>query len=90
MKSPASRNLKGLIVVDYDEPDADFWKAHDIEPFGLDSGHLSFTTGSGVQGKTSITLFDEDKKPVPTSVVSKMFIGLSKAFGREQAGVSTK
>lgn len=35
------------------------------------------------KGKTSITLFDEDKKPVPTSVVSKMYLGLSKAFGRQ-------
>ncbi|MGL4205276.1 MAG: outer membrane protein assembly factor BamC [Aeromonadaceae bacterium] len=79
---------KGLIVVDYDEPDSDFWKAHDIEPFGLDSGTYRLQLGE-FKGKTSITLFDEDKKPVPTSVVSKMFIGLSKAFGREQA-VSTK
>lgn len=79
---------KGLIVVDYDEPDADFWKAHDIEPFGLDSGTYRLQLGE-FKGKTSITLFDEDKKPVPTSVVSKMFIGLSKAFGREQA-VRTK
>jgi outer membrane protein assembly factor BamC len=80
---------KGLIVVDYDEPDADFWKQHDIEPFGLDSGTYRLQLGE-YKGKTSITLFDEDKKPVPTSVVSKMFIGLSKAFGREQAGVMTK
>ena len=79
---------KGLIIVDYDEPDADFWKAHDIEPFGLDSGTYRLQLGE-FKGKTSITLFDEDKKPVPTSVVSKMFIGLSKAFGREQA-VRTK
>ena len=80
---------KGLIIVDYDEPDADFWKEHDLEPFGLDSGTYHLQLGE-YKGKTSITLFDEDKKPVPASVVSKMYLGLSKAFGREQAGVSTK
>ena len=80
---------KGLIIVDYDEPDADFWKEHDIEPFGLDSGTYHLQLGE-FKGKTSITLFDEDKKPVPTSVVSKMFIGMSKAFGREQAAVMKK
>ncbi len=74
---------KGLIIVDYDEPDADFWKEHDLEPFGLDSGTYHLQLGE-YKGKTSITLFDEDKKPVPSSVVSKMYLGLSKAFGREQ------
>ncbi len=73
---------KGLIIVDYDEPDSDFWKAQDIEPFGLDSGIYRLQLGE-FKGKTSITLFDEDKKPVPTSVVSKMYLGLSKAFGRQ-------
>lgn len=80
---------KGLIVVDYDEPDSDFWKAKDIEPFGLDSGTYRLQFGE-YKGKTSITLFDEDKKPVPSSVVSKMFLGLSKAFSRQQTVVTKK
>ena len=79
---------QGLIVVDYNEPDADYWKEKDLEPFGLDSGTYRLQFGE-FKGQTAITLFDKDKKPVPASVVSKMFIGLSKAFSR-QAAVSKK
>lgn len=80
---------KGLIEVDYDEPNSDFWKAKDLEPFGLDSGTYRLQFGE-YKGKTSITLFDENKKPVPSSVVSKMFLGLSKAFSRQQTAVIKK
>ena len=84
----STHESKGLIIVKYDEPNSDFWKAQDIEPFGLDSGTYRLQLGE-YKGKTSITLFDEDKKPVPTSVVSKMYIGLSKAFSR-QASLGSK
>lgn len=80
---------KGLMELNYDEPGTSFWQKQDLDPFGLDSGKYFLQYGE-YRGKTSITLLDKDKKPVPSSVVSKMYLGISKAFSRQPASVVTK
>lgn len=75
----------GWIDVEYDEPGADFWKAKGSEPFKLEEDKYRFQLGEMAGGKTSITLFDKDKKPVASGVISQMYISLSEAFAKGQA-----
>ncbi|MGL4250196.1 MAG: outer membrane protein assembly factor BamC [Aeromonas sp.] len=75
----------GWIDVEYEEPRADFWKAKGTEPFKLAEEKYRFQLGEMAGGKTSITLFDKDKKPVSSGVISQMYITLSEAFAKGQA-----
>jgi outer membrane protein assembly factor BamC len=72
----------GWIDVEYDEPDSEFWKAKGAEPFKLEEDKYRFQLGEMTGGKTSITLFDKDKKPVASGVISQMYISLSEAFAK--------
>lgn len=75
----------GWIDVEYDDPGQDFWNKSGATPFKLEEGDYRFQLGEMAGGKTSITLFDEDKKPVKSDVVSQMHISLSKAFAKALA-----
>ena len=72
----------GWIDVEYEEPGAEFWKAKGSEPFKLEEEKYRFQLGEMAGGKTSITLFDKDKKPVSSGVISQMYISLSEAFAK--------
>ncbi|GAB5991695.1 outer membrane protein assembly factor BamC [Aeromonas enteropelogenes] len=72
----------GWIDVEYEEPGAEFWQAKGSEPFKLDEEKYRFQLGEMAGGKTSITLFDKDKKPVSSGVISQMYISLSEAFAK--------
>ncbi|MGL5994547.1 MAG: outer membrane protein assembly factor BamC, partial [Aeromonas sobria] len=72
----------GWIDVEYEEPGAKFWKEKGSEPFNLEEEKFRFQLGEMAGGKTSITLFDEDKKPVSSGVISQMYISLSEAFAK--------
>jgi len=74
----------GLIVADYEDPDSHFWQFGQQSGFGLASGSYRLQLGD-LGDKTSITLFDADKKPVDKAVVSKMYLSLAKAFSRSPA-----
>lgn len=80
----------GWIDVEYDEPDAEFWKAKGAEPFKLEEEQYRFQLGEMAGGKTSITLFDKDKKPVSSGVISQMYISLSEAFAKGLADRAAK
>ncbi|MFM5817163.1 outer membrane protein assembly factor BamC [Aeromonas sanarellii] len=80
----------GWIDVEYDEPDAEFWKAKGAEPFKLEEEQYRFQLGEMAGGKTSITLFDKDKKPVSSGVISQMYISLSEAFAKGLAEQAAK
>ena len=80
----------GWIDVEYDEPDAEFWKAKGAEPFKLEEDQYRFQLGEMAGGKTSITLFDKDKKPVSSGVISQMYISLSEAFAKGLADQAAK
>ncbi|MGY3870942.1 outer membrane protein assembly factor BamC [Aeromonas crassostreae] len=75
----------GWIDVEYDEPGSDFWQSKGGEPFKLEEEKYRFQLGEMAGGKTSITLFDKDKKPVSSGVISQMYISLSEAFAKAQA-----
>lgn len=75
----------GWIDVEYEDPGKAFWQEVGAEPFNLEEGKYRFQLGEMAGGKTSITLFDKDKKPVKSSVVSQMHITLSKAFAKAVA-----
>ncbi|MGB6188241.1 MAG: outer membrane protein assembly factor BamC [Aeromonas molluscorum] len=75
----------GWIDVEYDDPGSDFWKAKGSEPFKLEEDKYRFQLGEMAGGKTSITLFDKDKKPVSSGAISQMYISLSEAFAKAQA-----
>lgn len=75
----------GWIDVEYDDPGSAFWQAKGSEPFKLAEETFRFQLGEMAGGKTSITLFDKDKKPVSSGVISQMYISLSKAFAKGQA-----
>lgn len=75
----------GWIDVEYDDPGAEFWQAKGAEPFKLEEDKYRFQLGEMAGGKTSITLFDKDKKPVASGVISQMYISLSEAFAKGQA-----
>lgn len=75
----------GWIDVEYDEPGAEFWQAKGAEPFKLKEEAYRFQLGEMAGGKTSITLFDKDKKPVSSGIISQMYISLSEAFAKGQA-----
>ena len=49
-----------------------------------------FQLGEMTGGKTSITLFDKDKKPVASGVISQMYISLSEAFAKGLADQGAK
>ena len=72
----------GWIDVEYEEPGAEFWKAKGSEPFKLEEEKYRFQLGEMAGGKTSITLFDKDKKPVSSGVISQMYISLSEVFAK--------
>ncbi|MDE7528245.1 outer membrane protein assembly factor BamC [Aeromonas salmonicida] len=80
----------GWIDVEYDEPGSDFWKAKGGEPFKLEEEKYRFQLGEIAGGKTSITLFDKDKKPVASGVISQMYISLSEAFAKGLAEQAAK
>lgn len=80
----------GWIDVEYDEPDAEFWQAKGAEPFKLEEDKYRFQLGEMAGGKTSITLFDKDKKPVASGVISQMYISLSEAFAKGVADQAAK
>ena len=80
----------GWIDVEYDEPDAEFWQAKGAEPFKLEEDQYRFQLGEMAGGKTSITLFDKDKKPVASGVISQMYISLSEAFAKGVADQAAK
>ncbi|MFQ2153910.1 outer membrane protein assembly factor BamC [Aeromonas sanarellii] len=80
----------GWIDVEYDEPDAEFWKAKGAEPFKLEEDQYRFQLGEMAGGKTSINLFDKDKKPVSSGVISQMYISLSEAFAKGLADQAAK
>ncbi|ABO91370.1 lipoprotein [Aeromonas salmonicida subsp. salmonicida] len=80
----------GWIDVEYDEPGSDFWKAKGGEPFKLEEEKYRFQLGEMAGGKTSITLFDKDKKPVASGVISQMYISLSEAFAKGLADQAAK
>jgi len=80
----------GWIDVEYDEPGSDFWKAKGGEPFKLEEEKYRFQLGEMAGGKTSITLFDKDKKPVASGVISQMYISLSEAFAKGLAEQAAK
>ncbi|HEA3091064.1 TPA: outer membrane protein assembly factor BamC [Aeromonas salmonicida] len=80
----------GWIDVEYDEPGSDFWKAKGGEPFKLEEEKYRFQLGEMAGGKTSITLFDKDKKPVASGVISQMYISLSEAFAKGLADQRAK
>ena len=80
----------GWIDVEYDEPDAEFWKAKGAEPFKLEEDQYRFQLGEMAGGKTSITLFDKDKQPVSSGVISQMYISLSEAFAKGLADQAAK
>ncbi|WP_323942508.1 outer membrane protein assembly factor BamC [Aeromonas hydrophila] len=80
----------GWIDVEYDEPGSEFWKAKGSEPFKLDEDKYRFQLGEMAGGKTSITLFDKDKKPVSSGVISQMYISLSEAFAKGLADQAAK
>lgn len=80
----------GWIDVEYDEPNAEFWQAKGAEPFKLEEDQYRFQLGEMAGGKTSITLFDKDKKPVASGVISQMYISLSEAFAKGVADQAAK
>ncbi|MGL6517237.1 outer membrane protein assembly factor BamC [Aeromonas caviae] len=80
----------GWIDVEYDEPDSEFWKAKGAEPFKIEEDKYRFQLGEMTGGKTSITLFDKDKKPVASGVISQMYISLSEAFAKGLADQGAK
>ncbi|MGY3892283.1 outer membrane protein assembly factor BamC [Aeromonas enterica] len=80
----------GWIDVEYDEPGSEFWKAKGSEPFKLEEDKYRFQLGEMAGGKTSITLFDKDKKPVSSGVISQMYISLSEAFAKGLADQAAK
>ncbi|WP_421190485.1 outer membrane protein assembly factor BamC [Aeromonas enteropelogenes] len=80
----------GWIDVEYEEPGAEFWQAKGSEPFKLDEEKYRFQLGEMAGGKTSITLFDKDKKPVSSGVISQMYISLSEAFAKGLADQAAK
>ncbi|MDO2947613.1 outer membrane protein assembly factor BamC [Aeromonas simiae] len=80
-----SQQSLGWIDVEYDDPGKGFWSGIGGEPFKLEEGKYRFQLGEMAGGKTSITLFDEDKKPVKSDVVSQMHITLSQAFAKALA-----
>ncbi len=71
----------GLIVADYQDPDGRFWQFGKSSRFGLAAGSYRLQLGD-LGHKTTITLFDADKKPVENEVVSKMYLSLAKAFSQ--------
>ena len=73
-----------MIVADYEDPDSHFWQFGKQSGFGLASGSYRLQLGD-LGDKTSITLFDADKKPVDKTVISKMYLSLAKAFSRSPA-----
>ncbi|MGL6336181.1 outer membrane protein assembly factor BamC [Aeromonas jandaei] len=80
----------GWIDVEYEAPSAEFWKAKGSEPFKLEEEKYRFQLGEMAGGKTSITLFDKDKKPVSSGVISQMYISMSEAFAKGLAAQAAK
>ena len=80
----------GWIDVEYDDPGAEFWQAKGSEPFKLAEESYRFQLGEMAGGRTSITLFDKDKKPVSSGTISQMYISLSEAFAKGQADQAAK
>lgn len=75
----------GLIEVKYDDPSASYWQEQGLTPFQLDSGTYRVQLGEMADNKTSITLLDEDKKLVNSSVISQIYVTLSQALGSQAA-----
>ncbi len=72
----------GQIKIKYDEPDPEFWTEHNTESWALESGKYTFKLGI-YQGKTSITLYDSDDKPVSTGVTARMYSGFATSLNHE-------
>lgn len=67
---------------DVEEDDPDFYRELGVDPFLLDTD--SYIIRVGVVGdKTSITFYDEDDKPLPESVVNRLYSGFSSALVKE-------
>nr|WP_236757888.1 outer membrane protein assembly factor BamC [Aeromonas cavernicola] len=71
----------GWIDAEYEAPA----QVKGSEPFKLEEEKYRFQLGEMAGGRTSITLFDKDKKPMSSAVISQMYISLSEAFAKEQA-----
>ena len=69
----------GEITVKYSEPEPEFWESQGVEPWGLEDGKYTFKLGV-FQGKTSVTMYDENNKPVNTAVTARMYSGFASSL----------
>ncbi|WP_406041502.1 outer membrane protein assembly factor BamC [Succinimonas sp.] len=69
----------GEITIKYSEPEPEFWESQGVEPWGLEDGKYTFKLGV-FQGKTSVTMYDENNKPVNTAVTARMYSGFASSL----------
>ena len=62
---------QGTVKVKYNEPDSDFWKAHNTQPIDLDSGEYTLLLGD-LGNRTSINLTDSKGKPVKEDILKAL------------------
>lgn len=71
--------IAGNLSVSYDAPSDDYWVEQKITPVTLEEDDYVIQLGE-VKGKSSLSFYDEDKKPLSAEAVNQLFISLQEAF----------
>ncbi|PKF61017.1 outer membrane assembly protein BamC [Psychromonas sp. psych-6C06] len=70
------KNL-GYFLLDFKQPDSDYWAENNLQPFELDNAEYFVQLGELTGGTTSITWLDEDKKPLPDQKVTEIYLSIT-------------
>ncbi len=74
----------GRLLVDVDDQDAELFHKQGVDSFALDEGEYTLRVGEE-DGRTVITFYDEDGKPLGAGTVDRIYSGFSQALTRELA-----
>jgi outer membrane protein assembly factor BamC len=70
------KNL-GYLLVEFNQPDDDYWKKNNLNPFELEETEYFIQLGELNGGLTSITWLDEEKKFIDSTKVSEIYLSIT-------------
>lgn len=71
------KNL-GYFLLDYSQPDDDYWAENNLNRFDLDNGEYFIQLGEVTGGTTSIAWLDENKKPLTDQKITEIYLSITK------------
>jgi len=70
------KNL-GYFLLNYTQPDDDYWAENNLKPFVLDKGEYFIQLGEVTGDRTSIVWLDDDKKPLSDEKVTEIYLSIT-------------